>query len=325
MSKRMSVGIDLGQRRLKAAWLRGPDDETGQLGMDRGESTDAEAFGRLRSALELRGVRRPFVGLVAPSLLVKSTVVDVPAKGGQAPREVIAEGEFYRQFGLKTESCSVRIGEVPATARRSTGDRMLVSGLDRERGERLCEAAVQAGLDVVHLGVASDALLASGVVPSDAVVTPVVDAGWESTRVLLSMNGIAFLHRVGSGLGLKDVLVPLAEQHDMPTECLEAAMLDEGVRTSLAEAWSGAFARWSMLVADDVRGALSYAHHRYPSVEFGPCQCIGGAFAIPALRDALASSAAFKCTLEEPIASSWEAIGEARCVAFAVRAGEVAA
>ncbi len=325
MSRRTNVGIDLGQRLIKAAWVVGPDDEPGMLRLERGQSTDAEAFSRLRSALELRGVRRPLVGLLAPNHLVKSTVVDVPAKGGQAPREVIAAGEFYRQLGLKPETCNVRIGEVPATARRSTGDRMLVSGFDRERGELLCDAAVQSGLDLVHLCIASDALLASGVVPTDSVVTPFIDAGWENTRVLLSMNGIAFLHRVGTGLGLKDVLGPLAEQRGVAAECIEALMLDDALSEPIGDAWSGACARWAMLAAEDVRGALSYAHHRYPSVEYGPCRCIGGAFSLRAVREAFEAAATFKCSVEKPVQASWEAVGVARAVARAVVSGEVAA
>ncbi len=324
MSNGISVGIDLGHRLLKAAWLVQPGDEPGMVCLERGESSDEQAFDRLRAALELRGVRRAIVGIVAPNEHLQSTVVDVPTKGGQAPRDVIAGGEFYRQLGIDAGSCELRMVELTTPTRRSSGDTVLVSGIARARCEELCRSASDAGFDVVYLGTPSDALMASGVVPGGDVVVPMVDAGWENTRVVLSVGGEISLRRVGSGLGLKDVLTPLAEQHGVGVECIESLLLDADRGVAFEKACSTVLNRWAALAAEDVRAALSYAHHRYPSVDFAACICVGGGFAIDAVRHAFEAAATFSNSVSEPTVLGWEAVGVARTVA-ASSMGRVAA
>lgn len=315
MSRRTSVGIELGQRLLKAAWLAAPGDQPGRLCLERGESDDAQAFTRMRAALAMRGIRHATVGLVAPNEHVKSTVVEVPSKGSQAPREVIAGSEFYRQLGLELESCELRLVELTTPTRRNSSDTVLVSGIERTRCESLCRAGMDAGLDVVYLGTPSDALLASGVVPEGQQVVPIVDAGWENTRVVLSVNGEVSLRRVGAGLGLKDVLGPLAEQHGIGIECVESLLMDPERSSVFEKACAGPINRWAALVAEDVRATLSYAHHRYPSIEFASCICVGGGFSIGAMRRAFESASTFPSKIAQPTLLGWETIGSARLLA----------
>lgn len=323
MRSRTSVGIDLGHRLLKAAWLVQPGDEPELVCLERGESTDAQAFDRLHTALELRGVRRALVGIVTPNEHLHATVVDVPAKGGQAPRDVIAGGEFYRQLGIDAGSCELRMVELTTPTRRSSGDTALVSGIARERCEKLCRSAGDAGFDVVYVGTPSDALLASGLLPGGDVVVPIIDVGWENTRVVLSVGGEVSLRRVGSGLGLRDVLSPMAEQHGVGVECIESLLLDADRSAAFEKACSSALNRWAALAAEDVRATLAYSHHRYPSVEFAACMCVGGGFAINALRRAFEAAATFSHAVSEPTVLGWEAVGVARKVAWSMAASPI--
>lgn len=324
MSRTVSVGIDLGARVLKAAWMSSPNAEAELICLERGGSDDAEALRRIGASLRLRGVKRALVGLVAPNQSVRSTVVEVPSKGGQAPREVIAAGEYCRQLGIAPGSCEIRITELPEPTRKAAGDSVLVSGASREKCEELCAQAAEAGLDVVYIGTPSDAILASGAMHRRDEIATLVDVGWNATRVVVGLNGSIVLRRVGSELGLESVLSSVAERYGVEVDCLESLFVGGEQTQLIEEVAAGAFSRWAMLAAEDVRAAMSYAHHRHSAFEFAPCVCVGGAFGIEALQAAMAGAAPF--AIESPATGvmGLEAKGVAGLVAQACQRGAAA-
>jgi Tfp pilus assembly PilM family ATPase len=298
---RACVGVDTGARSLKAAWItKGRD--SGSLTLERqpgDEHGNTSAFRRLAEALSRRGVKNPYVGLIVPDDLLCTSVVDVPSKSSPAPRVQIAIAEFHRQLGLVQGEYDAVVTELPTHVRKDSGECMLVNGLNREASEQLCASAVTAGLDLVYMTTPSNALVAAmpiQQVPQGGEVTPILDLGWTSARIVLSCGGRVLFRRAIPELGIKSLMETIADARHADLAVIEAALNDsrQGSRANRVQLVQPALSKWIPRCIEDVRAALSYAHHRYPSNSFGVCVCVGGGTQLPGVLDALASQATFQ-------------------------------
>lgn len=293
---RVYVGIDAGSRVLKAGWIstRG---RHGTLATERqpeeGPCSVSE-FRRLVDALSRQGIKKPYVGIIVPDDELITAVVDVPAKSSAAPRLDIAYAEFHRQLRLVSGQYDIVASELPAHARKDSGDSMLVSGINRAASEQICTNAVNAGLDLVYMTTPSNALVAAMQDVQDANtsgVIPILDLGWTSARFVLSSNGRVLFRRAVTELGIKSLIETIAVTRNAEPCTVEAALKDtrENSQANRVQLVQPAMTKWIPRCAEEIRAALSYAHHRYPAEPFGSCVCVGGGTQLPGILDALES------------------------------------
>ena len=314
--QRALVGLDLGSRDIKLAWRESPRQPLENAVFTR-RGDDASELQRVSSLLRLRGLRRPLVGLHAPDQLVRAVVVDVPAKGGQAPREAIAEQSFYRELGLPPGSRDLRISETPDSSRRGAAEQMLVMGVESEACTLVCESAWHAGLDVAFVGTSADEASIEASHAGAVGITLILDMGWHNARVMLVKEGQVALHRASSGVGLRDAVEAMAEQMQADSgedgsqgaamELAEALLLDPDKAGLHRDLWSGAIERWAQLVCEDLRSGMAYALHRYPEAEITTCVGVGGGALIPGAVESLRVHFMGELTCDVQIAHSWHA------------------
>ncbi len=334
-SRRASVGVDLGTRVIKVAWQRRGGQQIESAAFTRQGDDDAHELERVSRLLGLRGVRRPVVGLYAPDRLVRSAVVDVPSKGGQAPREAIAEQAFHRELDLPPGTRQLRISDTPASSRRGSAEQMLVMGVESEACALICESAWSAGLDVACVCTSAEAAAYEATMRGDSGVMLILDMGWTTARVMLVKDGQVTLHRASSNIGLRDVVIPVSEQlvggvEDEASalralDLAEALLVDAEAAERHRALWSGPIERWAQLLGEDVRSGLAYAMHRYPEAEVGECIGVGGGALLPLAADALRAQLMCGLSLDVDRAHTWQAEAMVRALASIERAKGAAA
>lgn len=305
------IGLDVGERWIKAVQLSG--DPKPQLLAAATLPRDAAPPGdpqplhplsddevrRLKAVLVRRGFGHGAIIAAAPGACVFTSVLDLPPRSSGAPLEQIARTELAHVHRREPATMEVAFWELPKPARGGEGMPAMAVGCSHEDALRLIEPLERRRLNVAVLDTQGWALARAceSITRQDGGMVAAVNLGWlAATLVLLHQDTVVYERQLGP-LGLRSLSESLRKGYSYSPEVIEFILRDVGFTDGggAREARAVAKARGNLeshfdALKQELRLAVSYAHHQYPQAAVTRIVLTGGGAGIPGLDTHIASA-----------------------------------
>lgn len=224
-----------------------------------------EELERLSGVLDRQGFEGRRVVVSVPDADLLTATLELPPAESGAPVEQIGRAEFARLH--KREAGSLELAMWPAGAAGRSGQMWLAVGCEHSRANALLDVLEAAGMRTVGLDARSAALarVLGGVVPGDAGLWLLVDAGHDGALTVVLQGGQMVYQRFTPECGLAGVrkasegtLGPEGAREAMYRVGLEPDRRGETAATAALREQAGALGR-------DIGAAMAYAAHRHQS------------------------------------------------------------
>jgi type IV pilus assembly protein PilM len=296
-SSRTAIGVDIGQRTIKAAQLSVSADRHHIRALSLLPRPEVEAGVSRQDALALQSVlqRQGFRGreivLAVPDPQLLRATLELPSKVSGVPFEQIARMELSRLHNLPPDSFEMAYWELDAGKTRPV-TQTLALGCPHAVANALLDVFEDAGFHVAALDVRSAAAARACrplLLPAPQI-TAILDLGWRSAWLLFVCGSALIYERSLEGACVAELIDRLGEAFAIP---LESAYQVIGTVGPANEELTGRFdaetlaairkhlrAHFDRLL-EELRTPLSYANHHFPGEGVRRLVLIGGGAVVP--------------------------------------------
>jgi type IV pilus assembly protein PilM len=299
-SSRTIIGVDIGQRTIKAAQLVASGGQYRVHALSLLPRPDAEKEISTADALALREVlrRQGFHGrqvvLAAPEKHLLRGALEMPAKLTGAPVEQIVRMELSRLHNVAPDSFEMAYWDPKEGSSTKPLTQMLAIGCPHDAANTLLDVFEGCGLRVNALDVRSAAAARACrplVLPAPQI-TGIIDLGWRSSWLLFVCGTSLVYERSLDGVLLAELAERLMGAFGIPLEA--ACQIIEAVGPA-AEEQPGRFDRETVeairkhlrshcdKLVDELRVPLSYANHHFPGEGVKRLLLLGGGASVAQL------------------------------------------
>jgi len=316
---RTPIALDIGSRRIKAAQLARKAGEWRIESLasisrdDPGSKLGADEVARIRSALSRQGFVGSRIILAVPNDKLMTGVLDLPQRSSDGQLEQMARMEIARLHGIEPNSFEVACWRSGASADADTDRAMAVACPHKEANE-LLSLFENAGFEVDALDAHPCALARAcqSMLPDDGTVTPVMDIGWSSAWLLLTVNGQPAYERLIDRCNMALLVREVAERFDLDVDMAEQLLTsvsisnDEGRTCSgeLDELFhqdiSGLASHHCEGIIEELQISLSYVCHQYHGAHTDRLIMTGGCANIAGLAEHLGAEAGLEAIVATP-------------------------
>jgi len=337
----MVIGVDVGQRTIKAAQLA-PSEGGCQVSalslMPRPEpekelsKADASA---IRKVLGRQGFSGSRIVVAAPEERLVRAALELPSKVAGAPIGQIVRMEMSRLHNIAPDSFEMAHWEwrTPDGAKPVT--RTLAIGCPHAAANGILDIFEAEGFDVVALDARSAAMrraCESLLLPAPQI-TAIADLGWRSTSVLFVCGCSLLYERVLEGIAMAELAGKLAEVFGITLEAAQQVADTVGLA---ADQPIGGIDRETLDAVrrhlrshvdkslDELRAPFSYVNHQFPGEGVKRLLLIGGGAAVPQLPSYMAGRLKIDVRATAPsdlVTSPVELLAKARNPAMTIAVG----
>jgi Tfp pilus assembly PilM family ATPase len=303
---RTPIGLDLGQRYLKAVQLsrqRGGWRVEAVACMARPEPaapTDSRQVRALREMLRRQGFAGKDVVLGVPRQKQLTGILELPARDSGAPLDQIARMELARIHKCAPGSFEMVYWDVPAPNPARGAARVMAAAVAHAEAEPLLDAFEGEGLNVRALDLPACAIARAcrPALADDPAITCVVDMGWGSSRVFILYRGVVVYERTLGETGVKRLSEALNRRLGLDLETTDSVLGEVGLgaernRQEGAESFDelhGIIASHLNGMVEELQASFTYALHQYRDAALKRVLLIGGGAAVPGAASRLASA-----------------------------------
>lgn len=299
-SPRTAIGVDIGQRTIKAAQLAWSGGRCRIHALSLLPRPDAEKEINAADALTLHAVlkRQGFHGkqvvLAAPEKHLLRGALEVPAKLAGAPVDQVVRMELSRLHNVPPDSFEMAYWDLRSPGSTKPMTQMLAVGCPHDTADSLLDAFEGCGFRVAALDVRSAAAARACrplVLPAPEI-TGIIDLGWRSSWLLFVCGASLVYERSLDGVFLADLTEQLMAAFGIPLDA--ACQIIGAVGPDLpeqpgrldretSEAIHTHLRAHSDKLIDELRTPLSYANRHFPGEGVKRLLLLGGGAAVAQL------------------------------------------
>jgi len=294
------IGVDIGQRSIKAAQLAAAGDCYRVLALalvprpEPEQQTAPADVLALKNVLKRQGFRGRDLVLAAPEKPLLRAALQLPAKVAGAPVEQIIRMELSRLHNVPPDSFEMAYWELRAANGSKPMIQALAVGCPHAVANPLLDLFEDAGFRVVALDVrtAAAARACGPLILPAPQITALVDLGWRSSSLLFVCGPSLIYERPLDGVFLAELADRLSEAFGIP---LEAACQIINTVGLTAETGAGQMDRESLeairkhlnshfdRLLEELKVPLSYVNHHFSGEGVKRLLLLGGSAAVPQL------------------------------------------
>jgi len=295
------IGLDIGSHRVNAVQL----DAIGRVrafasfGRTQPDSDlTGEETARIRAILDRHGFRGCRAVIAAASIMVRTTVLELPPASSGAPVEQLARQEVSRIHKISPGSFAMGMWELPPGARASAANQTMAISCPNSASDAMCDQLESAGLEPIAIDLCS--MAAARALPISTERTQAILEFGESRSTLIVLHkGTIIFERPLSALTLRTFRSQLAKAMRMPVSGIAAALRERGL---CADQEADALASCAAIIlepfVEEIAHSAAYASGKYADATIDKVYLIGCAGSIPGLPGFLGR--ALECEFESP-------------------------
>lgn len=340
-SSQMVIGIDVGQRTVKAAQLTPSEGgyRVSALSLvprpePEKELSRADASA-IREVLKRQGFSGRKIVAAAPEDRLVRASLELPSKVAGAPIGQIVRMEMSRLHNLAPDSFEMAYWEwrTPEGAKPMT--RTLAIGCPHETANSIVDLFEAEGFEVVALDARSAAVVRACeplLLPAPQI-TAIADLGWRSTSVLFVCGRSLLYERVLEGIAMVELSGKLAEafgipldaaQHVADTVGVAAEQPIAGIDPETQDAVRKHVRSHFDKSLEELRAPFSYVNHQFPGEGVKRLLLIGGGATVGGLPSYMADRLRIDVRTAAPsdlVSSSANLLAKARNPAMTIAVG----
>ena len=313
-SSRTPIGLDVGQKMIKAVQL------SGSPGRWRLEAVYSQPRPNAQTLLDPSLVKSLSKSLAGQGFIGRQLVLavphdrqlighlELPPRQSQAPLDEIAHHELARLQQVDAGQIESACWDLPAPARSGTATHVMAVGCAHEQANALLDTFESQGWAVVALDVHALALAracASSWTDSNTQGL-ILDIGWGAARLAVVHGGTVIYQRVLADSGIEPLVEKLATRADLGLASAQSLIDEQGLAaTETAPTGdppkndpAGDLMRDHFdAMAEELRISIAYTSHRYPNAAVAQLVLVGGGALMEGLADFLTQVLEMKVTV----------------------------
>lgn len=314
-SSRTPIGVDIGQRTMKAAQLTASGERIVALSLiprpETAKDICREDALALKGVLRRQGFRGNRIVIAASEKAVLPASLELPSKVSGAPIEQIVRMELSRLHSIAPDSFEMACWSLKAADAARPVTHTLAVACPHAAANALLDVFEDAGLCVAALDVrgAAAARASASLLLAAPQITAIVDLGWQGTSLLFVCGQSLIYERSLDAAPIADLAARLAEVFGIAQESAAQILgtigpsarepTEQFDRASLEAISRHLRAHFDRLL-DGLKVPLSYAKHQFPGDGVKRMLLIGGGATVPDLASYFEARLGFEVRRADP-------------------------
>lgn len=312
--QRTEIGVEIGTKTLKALQLVGDIHEPSSVRSlclqrkDPGNELSNEDMARLSDGLYRQGFIGKSVVVGIPHSMQLMSLVELPAKDGNAPVHAIVRAQLANQYHIAPEQMTCDFWRMPGSNRGADSVKGLAVGCRDEHAEGLLNVFEDAGYDVSALDVQSCASARAaeftvGKVGENQMIA-VLDIGWSYTTIILVVNHVIVYVRTLEECNLQELHGMLEERFALNQQEVDYILKHYGLKQiddeqtkamSQLPALQNRLRDYYERIIKHLKVSVSYAEHEYQNYEITHVIMSGGGADVCGVEDFMNQHINYQC------------------------------